>query len=87
MSPFVNPVTVYDSWVDRIGVVIGPPDIKNPVIPEPPSDVGALQLNVDCAFSLDDAINEAGALGTVDGIALAVAGDPGLFGFAFVAAT
>ena len=88
MVPFVNPVTVYDSWVDCnvIGVVIGPPDNKYPVIWRPPS-YGALQLNVDCAFSLGAALKLLGALGTVDGVALVVAGDPGLFGFAFVAAT
>ena len=43
---------------------------------------------MDCAFSLDVAVNPVGALGTVDGVALADAeGGPGLFGFAFTAAT
>ncbi len=87
MVPFVNSVTVYDSWVDcnGIGVVIGPPDIKYPVIGLPPVSLGALQLNVDCAFSLDVANNPVGTPGTVDGVADAVAGAP--FPFAFFAIT
>jgi hypothetical protein len=84
--PFVNPVTTH--VVGGNEITVGPPDIKYPVIGRPPSDVGAVQLNVDCVFSLDVAVRLVGALGTVDGVALAVAeGGPGLLGFAFIAAT
>ena len=88
MVPFVNPVTVYDVCADNeIGVVIDPPDIKYPVIERPPLSLGTLQLKVDCAFSLDVAVNPVGALGTVDGVADNEVENTGALGFAFTAAT
>ena len=86
--PFVNPVTTYDVGVGGNEISVGPPDIKYPVIGIPPYDAGAVQFKVDCAFSFDVAVNPVGALGTVDGVAVAIAEyGPGLLGFAFVAAT
>ncbi len=76
---------MYDSWVDSNGIGVGPPDIKYPVIGLPPVSLGALQLKVDCAFSLGAALKLLGAPGTVDGVADAVAGAP--FPFAFFAIT
>jgi hypothetical protein len=43
-------------------------------MPAPPSEAGTSQLIPDVWFSDESAVSERGALGTVDGVALTIAG-------------
>ena len=69
-------------------ITFSPPfiDTKYPVIGRPPFDAGTVQFKVDFTSSLDVAVNPMGALGTVDGTALAIA-EYGPMSVEFCAAT